>query len=211
MKQLCALCLVFLLLATAVARPRLNERARRDERAFLLSAALVGELDRWVERADFWRLVTRAEYIQTKIEISEKESRAAEAWLCGGNSICLTTGLREYLTDAELQAAIAHEIGHIVIPRSLNGPAQLWETQCDLLAVALLRDADIVKDMLYAVDRVCPNCRDAEHLAPYERIALIEYCADQPLEKINRLDALRQGSFALQLTDLTLSPTRRLP
>ena len=211
MKQLCALCLVFLLLATAVARPRWSEHPRQDERGYLLPAALVAELDRWVERADFWRLVIRAEHIQAKIEISEKESRAAEAWLCGSNNICLTTGLRKYLTEAELQAAIAHEIGHIIIPRPLNGPAQLWETQCDLLAVTLLRDADIVKDMLYAIDRVCPNCRDAEHLAPYERIALIEYCAAAPLEKINRLDLLRQGSFALQLTDLTLPPTRRLP
>ena len=216
-KRLCALCLISLLVLSAAARPAYANHPNHpnhDERGFLLPAPLVNELDQWVEHADFWRLVTRAEYILEKIEINENDSNAAEAWLCGGNQVCLTAGLRRALTPAETHAAIAHEIGHIVIPRPRDGHAQLWETQCDLLAAALLRDAETVKDMLYAIDRICHNCRDDAHLAPYERIALLEYCAALPLEKISRLDALRQGGFALplsQLTDFALPKPPALP
>ena len=188
-------------LALALALP-LGASPRHDERAFTLPAPLVNELDQWVAQTDFWRLVTRGEYILARIEVSEKESPAVEAWLCGPNHICLTTGLRRYLSDTELQAAIAHEIGHIVVPRKIDTHLQLWETQCDLFAAALLRDADLVKSMLYAVNRACRDCRDQQHLAPLERVALLDYCSAQPLEKIGRLDALRASEFSLPLASL---------
>ena len=188
-------------------------RSHRDERAFALPAPLVNELDQWVAQTDFWRLVTRGEYILSRIEVSEKESTAVEAWLCGPNHICLTTGLRRYLSDAELQAVIAHEIGHIIIPRNIDAHVQLWETQCDLFAAALLRDADLVKNMLYAVNRACRDCSDQLHLSPLERVALLDYCAEQPLEKIRRLDALRASEFSLPLTSLAefALPKRSMP
>ena len=205
-----ALCLVSLLLVTAQAHLRRDNRPdyRPNDKGYLLPAALVNELDQWLARADFWRFVIRAENIRSRIEINEIASRAVEAWLCGTNTICITTGLKQRLTEAEYEAAIAHEIGHIIVPRKADGHAQLWETQCDLLAVALLRDADYVKDMLYTVNRACPNCRDEEHPAPYERIALLDYAAEQALEKVQRLDALRKGSFALRLTDIAAPAPR---
>jgi Peptidase family M48 len=207
LRQLFALCL-----ALALALP-LGAYPRQDERAYSLPAPLVNELDQWIAQADFWRLVTRGEYILARIEISEKESPAVEAWLCGPNHICLTTGLRRYLSDTELQAAIAHEIGHIVIPHKIDSHLQLWETQCDLFAAALLRDADLVKSMLYAVNRACRNCTDQQHLAPLERAALLDYSAEQPLEKVRRLDALRASEFSLPLTSLTefTLPKRTMP
>ena len=203
-----ALGLIFVLVFPCVARS-----LHHDERAYALPAPLVNELDRWVEQADFWRLVTRGESILARIEVTEKESTAVEAWLCGPNNVCLTTGLRRYLTDAELQAAIAHEIGHIVIPRNIDKHLQLWETQCDLFAAALLRDANLVKSMLYAVNRACRDCSDQQHRAPLERIALLDYCAELPLEKIRRLDALRASEFSLPLASLNefTLPKRSLP
>ncbi len=188
-------------------------RSPRDERAFALPAPLVNELDQWVAQADFWRFVTRGENILARIEVSEKASPSVEAWLCGPNNVCLTTGLRRYLSDTELQAAIAHEIGHIVIPRNADAHLQLWETQCDLFAAALLRDADLVKSMLYAVNRACRDCSDQLHLAPLERVALLDYCAEQPLEKIRRLDALRASTFSLPLASLAefTLPKRSMP
>ena len=202
-----ASCLIFAFVFPSAARPR------HDERAFALPAPLVNELDQWIEQADFWRLVTRGEYIMARIEVSEKESAAVEAWVCGTNHICLTTGLRRYLSETELQAAIAHEIGHIVIPRKIDAHLQLWETQCDLFAAALLRDADLVKSMLYSVNRACRDCRDQEHLAPLERVALLDYGAVHPLEKVRRLDALRESGFSLPLASLTefILPKRTMP
>jgi hypothetical protein len=184
-----------------------------DERSFLVSAPLLNELDQWVLQTDFWRLVTRGEQIQARIVVSEKASPAVEAWLCGSNHICLTTGLRRYLSDTELQAAIAHEIGHVVIPRPQSDTPQLWEIQCDVFAAALVRDADLVKSMLHSVNRACRDCSDQQHLAPLERAALLDYVAAQPLEKIRRLDALRESSFGLPLgllQELT-SPKRTTP
>ncbi len=202
-----ALCLVCVVVSPSVAR------SHHDERAFSLPAPLVNELDQWIAQADFWRLVTRGEYIMARIEVSEKDSPAVEAWLCGPNHICLTTGLRRYLSDTELQAAIAHEIGHIIIPRDINAHVQLWETQCDLFAAALLRDADLVKSMLYAVNRACRDCSDQQHLSPLERVALLDYCAAPPLEKVRRLDALRASEFSLPLASLNefTLPKRIMP
>lgn len=191
MKVVCVLCLVCLLCFPAAAKPA------HDERAFSLPAALVNELETWVEHTDFWRLVLRAEIVLANVEINESASKRPEAWLCGVNTICVTAGLRQLLSHEELRAAIAHEAAHIVIPRPKRGHAQLWELQCDLLAAALLRDAEPVRNMLFAVDRVCSKCRDAEHPAPQERIALLDHCAELPLEKMNRLDSLRAGSFTL--------------
>jgi hypothetical protein len=205
-KKLSHTLLLFCLLAITAQAGWPNE-ARQDDRGYLLPAALVNELDQWLARADFWRFVIRAENIRSRIEVHEINSRAVEAWLCGTNTICMTTGLKQRLTEAEYEAALAHEIGHIVIPRNKNEHPQLRETQCDLLAVAVMRDADYVKDMLYTVNRACPNCRDEEHPAPYERIALLDYAADQTLEKIKRLDAFRKSNFALHLTEIaTLAP-----
>lgn len=205
------LCIALCLLFTAVFP--LVARSPHEERALSLPAPLVNELDQWVAQTDFWRLVTRGEYILARIEVSEKDSPAVEAWVCGPNHICLTTGLRRYLSDTELQAAIAHEIGHIVIPRKIDAHVQLWETQCDLFAAALMRDADLVKSMLYAVNRACRACSDQQHLAPLERVALLDYSAAQPLEKVRQLDALRESAFSLPLASLTefTLPKRSMP
>jgi Peptidase family M48 len=208
-RSLCALILAGLLFVSGVARP--SRIYNNDERAFLLPAALVGELENWLARADFWRLVVKAEFILANVEIGDQESEKAEAWVCTPNKICISSGLRQLLTEEELQAAIAHEIGHIVIPRPANGHAQLWEMQCDMLAVALTRNVEQVKDMLFALDRACHNCRDAAHLAPLERVALLDYCAEQPLEKIARLDALRAGNFAILPAALNVLKPRPTP
>jgi hypothetical protein len=184
--------------------------ALADDKLVPLPHALVGDVQSWLQRADLWRLVTRGEELAKQLERRVVESDLIEAWVCGDAKICVSSRLLRAFTPAELQAALAHEIGHLVIARNYEAHPQLWEAQCDLFAAALLRDLAIVKQMLTTLQTACRDCSDAEHPTAAERVGLLEFFAPAALAKVARLDQLRAGSFAIGFQGRPNEELRRL-
>lgn len=167
-------------------------------------------LRQWVQTADFWRLVVSGEELAKRIEIHAVKFNAIDAWVCGETKVCVSTQLLRKFSSAEQQAAIAHEIGHLVIPRSYDAPLQLWEVQCDLFAAALLRNDDIVRQMLGTLDKHCRNCSDFQHPTANDRSLLLDHLAPLALAKVETLDQFRQQNFAVQFKDDTPDPIRQI-
>jgi hypothetical protein len=162
-------------------------------------AALLEDTQSWLQRANLWNLVTRGESLLGRVKIEVVRSNLIEAWVCGEQKISVSTRLLDVLSPEEQQAALAHEIGHLLIPRSYEAHPQLWETQCDLFAVALLRDVELVKQMLGKLGNDCRNCSDAEHPPPATRAALLDRLASVALTKVQSFDELRGRGFVIQL------------
>ncbi len=162
------------------------------------AAALLEDTQNWLQRVNLWNLVTRGEALLGRIKIEVVRSSLVEAWVCGAQQICVSTRLLDVLSPEEQQAALAHEIGHLLILRSYEAHPQLWEAQCDLFAVALLRDMELVKQMLGKLGNDCRNCSDAEHPLPATRAALLNRLATVALKKVQHFDELRGRDFVVQ-------------
>ena len=161
--------------------------------------ALLLAIKHWVESADFWRLAAQGEYLQQRVEIIAVESDLIEAWACGRPKVCVSKRLlREFSPDKQ-EAVIAHELSHMLIPRDYQAHSQLWEVQCDLLAVALLRDQKMFTQMLESLATDCRTCADEQHPSPGTRLALVETFADEVMAKVLRFDQLRAGNFAVKV------------
>lgn len=163
-----------------------------------LPTALLDELQAWAKRVDFWQLVERGERLAARIEVRAVKSNALEAWVCGQTKICVSTRLLGEFQPSAQQAVIAHELGHLLIARNYAAHPQLWETQCDLFAVAFLRDAGQMKEMLIRLANDCPTCRDSAHPAPTARAALVERYSATALTKVLKFDEFRVRSYAVQ-------------
>jgi len=60
----------------------------------------------------FTEVLTSANYGEVKIKV--RNMAQPNAWACGHNTICLTTGLISQATRRELFGVVAHEVGHLV-------------------------------------------------------------------------------------------------
>lgn len=163
-----------------------------------LPAALLGEVQKWAESADFWKLVERGERLAARLEVLTVKSNALEAWVCGQTKICISTRLLQAFDPESQQAVVAHELGHLLIPRNYSAHPQLWEAQCDLFAVAFLRDAEQMKEMLLRLGDECANCQDSEHPVPSVRAALVEHYSLMTLIEVLKFDEFRRRSYAVQ-------------
>lgn len=187
-------------LAGAAATGLANDKtsARLPPKVPSKEAVLVDDTQAWAERADFWKIVARGEALAERIEVITVKSNSIEAWVCGPGKVCLSTRLlREFSADAQ-KAVIAHEIGHMLIPRNYAAHPQLWEAQCDLFAAMLLRDAQQVKQMLGSLVADCASCSDQLHPKPTTRLMLVERFADPVLAKVMKFDEFRGRSYAVQ-------------
>jgi hypothetical protein len=101
------------------------------------------------------------------------------------------------LSPEQQQAVIAHEIGHLLIPRNYAAHPQLWEAQCDLFAATFLRDAELVKQLLGRLAADCANCSDYQHPKPHTRLLLLELFSSAVLAKIFKFDEFRGRSYAV--------------
>jgi hypothetical protein len=162
------------------------------------AVALLEDTQSWLQRTNLWNLVARGETLRSSVKLEVVKSNQVEAWICGARKICLSTRLLEVFSPEEQQAVLAHELGHLLIPRSYEAHPQLWEAQCDLFAVALLRDMELVKQMLGTLGNDCRTCSDAEHPPPATRAALLDRLAATALTKVQLFDALRGHDFAVQ-------------
>jgi Zn-dependent peptidase ImmA (M78 family) len=162
------------------------------------AAALVEDTQSWLQRTNLWHLVARGESLRGRVKIEVVKSNLVEAWICGAQKICLSTRLLEVFSPEEQQAVLAHELGHLLIPRRYDAHPQLWEAQCDLFAVALLRDMELVKQMLVTLGNDCRTCSDAEHPLPAVRAALLDRLAALALTKVHLFDHLRSRDFTVQ-------------
>ena len=161
-------------------------------------AALVDDTQAWADRADFWKIVARGEALAERIEVITVKTNSIEAWVCGPGKVCVSTRLlREFSAEAQ-KAVIAHEIGHMLIPRNYEAHPQLWEAQCDLFAAMLLRDAQQVKQMLSSLVADCASCSDQLHPKPTTRLMLVERFAVPVLAKVSKFDEFRGRSYAVQ-------------
>lgn len=194
LKSLFAALLLFLLFPAPAVVSAEHFSAGNHEPA----AALVEDTQSWLQRANLWQLVARGEALRGRVKIEVVKSNLVEAWVCGAQKICLSTRLLEVFSPAEQQAALAHELGHLLIPRSYEAHPQLWEAQCDLFAVALLRDMELVKQMLTTLGHDCRTCSDAEHPLPATRAALLDRLATIALHKVRLFDQLRGRDFTVQ-------------
>jgi Peptidase family M48 len=140
-----------------------------------------GERQERAERA-LRRLPTEAVQRPLTIAVLDNGVAAAFSWRTG--QIFVTRGLIDLVNDDELAAAMAHELGHLLAqgqthrPTSLNGCATAAdeELQADLLAIDLLRAADVPSDamasLLCKVARspgLLPTCQQGLH----QRIAYL--------------------------------------
>jgi hypothetical protein len=160
--------------------------------------ALIEETQAWAQRADFWRMVARGETLAEHIEVLAIKSNLLEAWVCGATKVCVSTRLLREFSPEEQHAVIAHEIGHLLIPRNYAAHPQLWEAQCDLFAATLLRDAEQVKQMLGSLAADCATCSDALHPKPLTRLMLVELFSNDVLTKVLQFDEFRGRSYAVQ-------------
>lgn len=160
--------------------------------------ALLKEAQAWAESADFWKLVERGERLAARLEVLMVKSNALEAWVCGQAKICVSTRLLQAFDPEAQQAVVAHELGHLLISRNYEAHPQLWEAQCDLFAVAFLRDAEQMKGMLLRLGDECANCQDQEHPLPSVRAALVEQCSATALTEVLKFDEFRRRSYAVQ-------------
>jgi hypothetical protein len=170
---------------------------RKEDTSMLVPLRLIEDTQAWSQRADFWRLVARGEELAERLEIIAIKSNLLEAWVCGPEKVCVSTRLLRELPPAEQEAVIAHEIGHLLIPRNYAAHPQLWEAQCDLFAATLLRDAQQVIQMLGTLAADCPNCSDAQHPKPEIRMQLVDLLSDAVLTKIVKFDEFRRRSYAV--------------
>lgn len=172
-----------------------------------LPNALLAEVRTWVETVDFWKLIERAERLAIQIEIQSVKSNILEAWVCGQTKICVSTRLLSEFQPEAQHAVIAHELGHLLIPRNYEAHPQLWEAQCDLFAAAFLRDTEQMKEMLLQLADECPNCRDREHPAPGARAALLDRYSSNALTSVLKFDEFRTRSYTVQYRE----KQRRIP
>lgn len=181
------------------ADPKLEARTSAKEPGLInLPTPLLNEVQAWTATVDFWKLVERGERLAARIEVLAVKSNALEAWVCGQTKVCISTRLlREFQPEAQ-QAVVAHELGHLLIARNYEAHPQLWEAQCDLFAVAFLRDEEQMKEMLLQLADECPNCRDREHPAPGARAALVERYSASALSRVLKFDEFRSRSYAVQ-------------
>lgn len=170
----------------------------KEPRPSNLPTPLLNEVQAWTAAVDFWKLVERGERLAARIEVLAVKSNALEAWVCGQTKVCVSTRLLHEFQPEAQQAVIAHELGHLLIPRNYAGHPQLWEAQCDLFAVAFLRDEEQMKEMLLRLADECPTCRDREHPAPGARAALVERYAASALSRVLKFDEFRARSYAVQ-------------
>lgn len=195
------------LCATALASN--YEPGKNEASAANLPPALLEDMQAWTASANFWPLIERGEKLAARVEIRAVKSNNLEAWLCGGMTVCLSTRLlREFKPETQ-QAVVAHEIGHLLIPRKAAAHPQLWETQCDLFAVALLRDAERVLRMLKLLAADCPECQDNQHPTPRARAALIECFSTTTMNKVLRYDEFLARSYAVQFKLGSVPPLLR--
>jgi hypothetical protein len=197
-KLLYAATILFLLLHSPIARSAAMSAERLSSNYHEPAAALVEDTQSWLQRTNLWNLVVRGEMLLGRIKIEVVKSNLVEAWVCGAQKICVSTRLTDLFSAEEQQAVIAHEVGHLLIPRNYEAHPQLWEAQCDLFAVALLRDMKLVKQMLGTLGNDCRTCSDAEHPPPATRAALLDRLAAVALTKIQSFDDLRARDFAVQ-------------
>jgi Zn-dependent protease with chaperone function len=187
---------------TPKAAPSLNAKtSAKEPTANRSSTDLLEQVQAWAKIANFWKLVERGERLAARIEVLSVKSNALEAWVCGQTKICASSRLLREFTPEAQQAVVAHELGHFLIPRNYEAHPQLWEAQCDLFAVAFLRDAEQMKEMLYQLGNNCATCQDRDHPVPKARAALIECNAATPLTEILKFDELRQRSFAVHFQE----------
>ena len=163
-----------------------------------LPTALLDQVEAWSQTADFWKLIERGEQLAAQLDIQTVKSNQFEAWVCGQAKVCISSRLlREFPAEAQ-QAVVAHELGHFLIPRDYEAHPQLWEAQCDVFAVAFLRDSEQMKQMLLQLGDACSNCQDREHPVPSARAALVEHCSAKALKAALKFDEFRLRSFAVQ-------------
>ncbi|MBI1763038.1 MAG: M48 family metalloprotease [Acidobacteria bacterium] len=187
--------------AKVEAKPNAKETGSKEAEAAHLPAALLDDVQAWTAAVNFWQLVERGERLSAAVEVLAVKSNALEAWVCGQTKICVSTRLlREFAPEAQ-QAVLAHEVGHLLIPRNYAAHPQLWEAQCDLFAVAFLRDAEQMKEMLLTLARDCATCRDNEHPAPGARVALLEHFSARTLTTVFKFDEFRLRHYAIQFKD----------
>jgi predicted Zn-dependent protease len=87
-----------------------------------------------------------------RVQVLDSGELCAYAW--PGGEVYLTRGLVELLDDAEIAAAVAHEMGHLLHDGHARNVASLrgrdsridMESQADLLGVELLRSKEIPPD-----------------------------------------------------------------
>lgn len=197
-KPLFAAAMLLLLLRPLAVAPAAVSAEKVNANYHEPAPALLEDTQSWLQRANLWSLVTRGETVLASVKIEMVRSNLVEAWVCGTQKICVSTRLLDVFSAEEQQAVVAHEVGHLLIPRNYDAHPQLWEAQCDLFAVALLRDLELVKQMLGRLGNDCRNCSDAEHPTPVVRAALLDRLAIFALTKVRQFDALRGRNFAVQ-------------
>ncbi len=181
----------------AAAKPDAKTNAKEPGLSSL-PTALLDDLQTWAKTVDFWQLVARGERLAARLEVHAVKSTALEAWVCGQTKICVSSRLLGEFQSAAQQAVIVHELGHLLIARNYTAHPQLWEAQCDLFAVAFIRDAAQMKAMLGQLADDCPNCRDREHPVPTVRAALVERYSATTLIQVLKFDEFRMRSYAIQ-------------
>lgn len=100
------------------------------------------------------RLVTGA--CGTGVSVRVLQTEAVSAWCWPDGEIFLTSGLVDRLDDAEIAAAVAHELGHLVNDRHISGVASLGgasserdaESRADLTGIELLEAQQIPGDAM---------------------------------------------------------------
>jgi Zn-dependent protease with chaperone function len=127
-----------------------------------------------------------------KITIQVLATNAVTAYSLWDGHVFVTRGLVDHLDDGELQAAVAHELGHLLSDGRLHTVASLRgcctdpdrEVRADAAGVALLRSQGLppttMITMLRKVEKygaLPPACR----LAVDRRISILSATSDSPL------------------------------
>src|ERR1043166_4088375 len=115
-KPLFAASILPLLLLLCLAAPATDVPGSKNE----ASLALLEDTQAWIERANFWQLVARGETLSERVTVELVKSNQVEAWICGTEKICVSARLLHELSPEEQHAALAHEIGHLIIPRNYD-------------------------------------------------------------------------------------------
>ena len=122
----------------------------------------------------------RGDHRDIRVHVLASPAVAGYAWPSG--DIYLTEGLVELCDEAELCAAVAHEIGHLMADGHVDHPLALrgigermeQESEADIAGCRLLADVEVSPDamdrMLHKVCLADPTCRAALR----KRIALLE-------------------------------------
>lgn len=92
----------------------------------------------------------------TGVSLRVLHTKAIGAWCWPNGEIFLTSGLVDRLDDAEIAAAVAHELGHLVNDRHISGVASLGgvfsehdaESRADLTGIRLLEAQQIPGDAM---------------------------------------------------------------